>query len=95
MTLKYNRAHKYFEIIGCFTKTSNLLGETLGTESCPMGKKICRKSKIGEILDNNCEKFLGTIGEESFRTHPLDQEILKKFRILCKGSNAMEFITED
>ena len=51
-------------------------------------------TKIYKIDPLNCDKFLGTIGEE---THSVYPELYgdPSFKILCKGPNSIEFINEE
>ena len=97
MSLKYNKEKKYFEISG-FLHSTTIVGSMIGTVDCPMSKKYCRRWFIDP--DNvtkieKCDRLLGTVGDEYFSIFPLDKEKLAKFRIHCKGSNSLEFITED
>jgi len=95
MPIKYNKTDKCFEITG-FTHSSSYEEDTLSTDYCPISKDFCRKFIIGADTETlKCNRFLGTIGEEHFRTYPIDRDLLHDFKILCKGSNSMEFITED
>ena len=60
-----------------------------------MKRKFCRKYIIGANPETiNCDKFLGTIGEE---THSVYPELYgdPSFKILCKGPNSIEFINEE
>ena len=97
MTMTYNKKEKCFEISGAFTHSSSYEGDTLSTDLCPLNKEYCRKFIIGVKGHKTltCDKFVGTQGEEYHRTYPVRQEDINNFKILCKGSNSMDFITED
>lgn len=92
--MKYNKDKKCYEIVA-YSSSSDYEGDTLSTGLCPMKKQFCRKYIIGENPETIiCDKFLGTIGEETQSVYP---ELYgdPSFKILCKGLNSIDFINEE
>jgi len=92
--MKYDK-EKHCFLIKAFTESFSYEGDTLSTDECPLKKEYCRRNILGANQTTLvCEKFLGTVGDSFHRTFPVKIED-HDFRILCKGSNSIEFITED